>query len=59
MTRTEIEIIDNYIIANYDKLTCSVFYQAVANTLPSGRSEELYEHDAYTDYLLTLLTKAI
>jgi hypothetical protein len=53
LTKTEIRLLDRYFsiyARDFDKAT---FYQAVANTFPSWRGEQLFESDAYETYLET------
>jgi hypothetical protein len=55
LTKIETKLIDNYISIYGETFDKATFYQAVANTIPTHRAEELFESDAFTEYLEQLL----
>lgn len=64
LTDIEVILVDNYIIKNFEEFSEAHFIHALANTVPTWRSEELvgpgqvYEHletEAYRDYINHLM----
>lgn len=63
LTNYEVKMLDNYIISNnYTELTEADFHQAIANIVPTWRSEQLADNRtydfsatfAYQDYIKNL-----
>lgn len=59
LTNTETRLLDRHLTIHYRTFDKAVFYQAVANCFPSGRGEELFESDAYEEYLENLINDNI
>ena len=55
LTKTETRILDRYFSIYAQTFDEAIFYQAVTQTFPVSRGEELFENDAYIDYLETLV----
>lgn len=64
LTDIEISLVDNYIIKNFKEFSETHFIHALANTVPTWRSEELVgpghvydfeESQAYKDYINNLM----
>jgi hypothetical protein len=57
LTNTETRILDRQLTIHYRTFDKAAFYQVVANCFPTGRGEELFENDAYEEYLESLLSE--
>ena len=64
LTDIEISLVDNYIIKNFKEFSEAHFIHALANTVPTWRSEELVgtgrvydfeETEAYKEYINNLM----
>ena len=55
LTKTEIRLLDRYLSIHERYVDKPVFYNALTNIVPTYRAEELYENDAYEQYLETLI----
>jgi hypothetical protein len=55
LTKTETRILDRYFSIYGQTFDEATFYQAVTQSFPTYRGEELFENDAYIDYLETLV----
>ena len=54
LTNTEIRLIDRYLTIHERQLDKAIFYNALGQIVPIDRAEELFENDAYEEYLETL-----
>jgi len=55
LTKTETRLIDKYLSIHERYVDKPIFYNALANIVPSSRAEQLFESDAYEDYIENLL----
>ena len=56
LTKTETRLIDKYLSIHERYVDKAIFYNALANIVPTGRAEELFESDAYECYIENLVT---
>ena len=56
LTKTETRLIDRYLTIHERYVDKAIFYSALANIVPTHRAEELFESDAYNDYIENLVT---
>tara|TARA_R110000868_G_scaffold73509_7_gene213126 strand:- start:85 stop:276 length:192 start_codon:yes stop_codon:yes gene_type:complete len=54
LTNIEIKLLDRHLCIYAQTFDKHTFYKAIADTFPSWRGEELFENDAYEEYLETL-----
>lgn len=55
LTKTETRLIDRYLSIHERYVDKPIFYSALANIVPTSRAEELFESDAYEDYIENLV----
>jgi len=55
LTKTETRLIDRYLTVHERQLDKAIFYNALGQIVPIGRAEELFENDAYEEYLESLV----
>jgi len=53
LTNTEIRLIDRYFTIHERNFSKAIFYNALGQIVPVDRAQELYENDAYEDYIET------
>lgn len=55
LTNTEIRLLDRYLSIHERYVDKPIFYNALANIVPTSRAEQLFESDAYESYIETLI----
>lgn len=55
LTKTETRLLDRYLTIHERYVDKPIFYSALANIVPTSRAEELFESDAYEDYIENLV----
>jgi hypothetical protein len=55
LTNTETRLIDKYLSIHERYVDKAIFYSALANIVPTSRAEQLFESDAYEDYIENLV----
>lgn len=55
LTKTETRLLDRYLTIHERYVNKPIFYSALANIVPTSRAEELFESDAYEDYIENLV----
>jgi hypothetical protein len=55
LTKTEIRLIDRYFMIHERNFSKAIFYNSLGQIVPVDRAQELYECDAYEEYLESLL----
>jgi hypothetical protein len=56
LTKNETILLDKYLVIHERYVDEPIFYCALANIVPTSRAEELFESDAYSDYIENLVT---
>lgn len=54
LTSVETDILDNFLVKNYQEFHQFNFNHALCNTLPSWRAEMLATDEAYIDYVVKI-----
>ena len=57
LTKTETRLIDRYLSIHERYVDKAIFYNALANIVPTSRAEELFESDAYSEYIENLVSE--
>lgn len=57
LTNTETRLLDKYLSIHERYVDKPIFYNALANIVPSSRAEQLFESNAYEDYIENLVTQ--
>ena len=55
LTKTETRLLDRYLTIHERYVDKPIFYSALANIVPTSRAEQLFESDAYEDYIENLV----
>ena len=55
LTKTETRLLDRYLSIHERYVDKPIFYSALANIVPTSRAEQLFESDAYEDYIENLV----
>ena len=51
LTKTETRLIDRYLLIHERYVDKPIFYSALSNIVPTSRAEQLFESDAYEEYI--------
>ena len=59
LTNTETRLLDRYLTIHERYVDRAIFYNALCNIVPTSRAEELFESDAYNEYIENLVDNCI
>jgi hypothetical protein len=57
LTNIETKLIDKYLTIHERYVDEPIFYSALANIVPISRAEQLFEGDAYGEYIENLVSE--